>query len=201
MEKSSVSSSVLILRFEALNWFICFPTKRELFVLSPDCVELLLCLCSLLVLRLLRVWMRFILSSGSNNTSIQRRKELSANFLTLQKRRLDTTLRILAMELKLKLLLQVRNGAGTCEFSLFSMHSLGRSLCCPVSSIHHRTFCGSLLQCSAPPLLFLEVKKSWQEFFLRNRKSSSQLKKNSLPDLMSDQEWNSCFSIIIFMCW
>jgi len=160
------SSSVLILRFEASNWFICFPTKRKLFIPFPDCVKLFLCLCSWLVLRLLRMWMRFILNSGSNSTSIQRRKELSANFLILQKRRLDTTLRILAMELKLKLLLQVRNGAGMCEFSLFSMHSLGRPLCNPVSSFHHRTFCGSLLQCSALLLLlFLEIKSLGKNFF------------------------------------
>lgn len=142
MKNLVFSSSVLLQSFEASNCFSCSQSKRKkkkerLFILSPHCVKLFLCVCSWLVPRPLRIWRRFILILGSNGTSIQRRKELSANFRILQKRHLDTTLRILAMELKLKLLLQLRSGAGTCEFSLFSMPFPWQTVCYPFSSILH----------------------------------------------------------------
>lgn len=74
------------------------------------------CLCSLQVLHQQWMWKRFTLILENNVLSIQRRRGRFANFLTLPRKHLDIISRVVAMALKLKFLLLLRNGGGMCGF-------------------------------------------------------------------------------------
>ena len=99
--------------------FTCFLLLQFVFLMSNfiGCLSRLSAwLCSLQVLHQRWIWKRTTSILESNVLCIQRRRGPFASFPTLLKKHLDIISSVVAMALKLKFLLLLRNGGGMCGF-------------------------------------------------------------------------------------